>query len=152
LAAILLRPHSLQHSHPLSSNTQHKPDNPVFSPFASPPSLSLQLTLGVSYFATNEVDPTIPIMGIEPVYVYAAATLFSAVGGYLVGPWLGLSAWRIWNRKISGALEVKEKVFYQRIGSFFLLVIPVSGFGRDHQEKKREEKTDDSTLIRSNRL
>ncbi|KAI0780386.1 mitochondrial import protein Pam17-domain-containing protein [Trametes elegans] len=70
---------------------------------------------GVSYFGTLEVDPTKPIFNIDPMYVYGAATLGCAGMGYLLGPVIGSSIWRLTHRRLMRLIEQRDKEFHQHI-------------------------------------
>ncbi|CED84075.1 Mitochondrial import protein Pam17 [Phaffia rhodozyma] len=73
------------------------------------------MTIGVSYFANTELDPTASIAGFEPVYVYMAATFASAFGGFLLGTPLGGFIWRVYNRRYASAIERMDRKFFDHI-------------------------------------
>lgn len=76
---------------------------------------ALGAVIGGSYFGTIEADPSALIMGIEPVFIYGAAT-FATIGlGWLLGSPLGTFVWRLMHRSKATQLEVKEREFFQHI-------------------------------------
>ncbi|KAF8322864.1 mitochondrial import protein Pam17 [Cantharellus anzutake] len=70
---------------------------------------------GLSYFGSIEPDPTALIMGLEPIWIYALATFSCAGAGYLVGPFIGSTLWRLTHRKKLSQIDSKEREFYQHI-------------------------------------
>ncbi|EJU00706.1 mitochondrial import protein Pam17 [Dacryopinax primogenitus] len=73
------------------------------------------LGAGVAYFGSLEADAAQPIFGIEPMWVYAAATMGCMGLGYLIGPTLGGTLWRTTHRRMMSAIELKDKEFHARI-------------------------------------
>ncbi|TFK89431.1 mitochondrial import protein Pam17 [Polyporus arcularius HHB13444] len=70
---------------------------------------------GISYFGTMEMDPNKPIFNIDPMFVYGAATLGCAGFGYLIGPVIGSSIWRMTHRRAMKLIEKRDKEFHQHI-------------------------------------
>ncbi|KAI0823525.1 Pam17-domain-containing protein [Trametes gibbosa] len=70
---------------------------------------------GISYFGNLEMDPTKPIFNIDPMWVYGGATLGCAGLGYLVGPIIGSSIWRLTHRRLMRLIEQRDKEFHQHI-------------------------------------
>ncbi|PIL24523.1 hypothetical protein GSI_14279 [Ganoderma sinense ZZ0214-1] len=70
---------------------------------------------GISYFGTLEMDPQKPIFNIDPMFVYGAATLGCAGMGYLIGPVLGSSFWRMTHRRAMRLIEKRDKEFHEHI-------------------------------------
>ncbi|KDE03345.1 hypothetical protein MVLG_06152 [Microbotryum lychnidis-dioicae p1A1 Lamole] len=87
----------------------------LYGLLASIPTTFAGLTLGASYFATIEAEPTDLIFGLEPVYAYGIATTACVALGWLSGPIVGTGLWRLTHRKVLQAMEVKEKDFYAHI-------------------------------------
>ncbi|SCV69558.1 BQ2448_2578 [Microbotryum intermedium] len=87
----------------------------LYGLLASVPTTFAGLTLGASYFATIEAEPTDLILGLEPVYAYGIATMACVALGWLSGPIVGTALWRLTHRKVLQAMEVKEKDFYAHI-------------------------------------
>ncbi|CAE7142354.1 unnamed protein product [Rhizoctonia solani] len=71
------------------------------------PSTFLALSAGLSYFGSIESDPSSLIFGVEPIYVYGL--------GYLLGPVVGNSMWRMTHRQILPRIESRDAQFYQHI-------------------------------------
>ncbi|KAI9068577.1 mitochondrial import protein Pam17 [Trametes sanguinea] len=61
------------------------------------------------------MDPTKPIFNIDPMYVYGAATLGCAGLGYLIGPIIGSTIWRLTHRRLMRLIEQRDKEFHQHI-------------------------------------
>ncbi|KAK7694032.1 hypothetical protein QCA50_003608 [Cerrena zonata] len=70
---------------------------------------------GVMYFGSLEMDPTKPIFNVDPMIVYAVATIGCAGLGYLFGPILGSQCWRMTHRRTMKLIEAKDKQFHQHI-------------------------------------
>jgi len=79
------------------------------------PSVVLAFAGGAAYFGSSEIDPSKPIFGIEPLFVYAFATLATTGVGYLVGPTIGSSIWRLTHRRTMALIEARELEFLKRI-------------------------------------
>jgi len=54
-------------------------------------------------------------MGIEPIWIYALASLSCAGAGYLIGPFIGSSLWRLTHRKKVSQIDARERELYQHI-------------------------------------
>ncbi|KAK0463569.1 mitochondrial import protein Pam17-domain-containing protein, partial [Desarmillaria tabescens] len=71
---------------------------------------------GAAYFGSLDTDPMKPIWGIDPFIFYGACTAACMVGvGYIVGPTLGSSLWRIIYRRSAKLMDARDREFYQRI-------------------------------------
>ncbi|KAJ9121634.1 hypothetical protein QFC22_002254 [Naganishia vaughanmartiniae] len=70
---------------------------------------------GGAYFGSLEADPTQPIFGVEPMFVYAGATLGCMGLGYLVGPTVGSLIFKAMNGSRNKAIEVMDKRFYEHV-------------------------------------
>lgn len=79
---------------------------------ASIPTAFAGLFGGISYFATLEIDPSQLVLGLDPLLVYAGATLACGGLGWLVGPVFGSSAWKLVHRKKAALIEQREQEFY----------------------------------------
>ncbi|GAA5992463.1 hypothetical protein JCM10908_000828 [Rhodotorula pacifica] len=82
---------------------------------ASIPTTAIGFSAGAGYFATIESDPTDLVFGVEPVYVYAAATLGCVALGWLAGPTVGGTLWKLTHRGVGKAMEVKDKEFFKHV-------------------------------------
>ncbi|POY76726.1 hypothetical protein BMF94_0318 [Rhodotorula taiwanensis] len=82
---------------------------------ASIPTTAIGFTAGAGYFATLEADPTDLIFGVEPVFVYGAATVGCVALGWLVGPTIGGGLWRLTHRRVGKAMEAKDKEFFKHV-------------------------------------
>ncbi|KAF8315203.1 mitochondrial import protein Pam17 [Clavulina sp. PMI_390] len=81
------------------------------------PTTITAFTTGFSYFGSLQPEPGTLIMGIEPIWVYLAATIACAgmCGGYLVGPLIGGSIWRMTHRKKVALIDAREREFHEHI-------------------------------------
>ncbi|KDN50931.1 hypothetical protein RSAG8_00560, partial [Rhizoctonia solani AG-8 WAC10335] len=79
------------------------------------PSTFLALSTGLSYFGSIESDPSSLIFGVEPIYIYGLATMGCGGLGYLLGPVVGNSLWRMTHRQILPRIEARDAQFYQHI-------------------------------------
>ncbi|KAM0752887.1 Presequence translocated-associated motor subunit PAM17 [Meredithblackwellia eburnea MCA 4105] len=87
----------------------------LYGLLASIPTTIAGFSIGAGYFATIEAEPTDLIMGIEPIYAYAIAT-FACIGlGWLSGPMVGTTIWKLTHGKVLKAMEAKDKDFYAHI-------------------------------------
>ncbi|KAF9519997.1 hypothetical protein BS47DRAFT_1481617 [Hydnum rufescens UP504] len=107
---------------------------------ATVPATLAGLSGGLAYFGSIEADATTLIMGIEPVWIYALATIACSGTGYLIGPfsafWIGFlraflladlllnffgtpavgsTLWRMTHRKKVALIDAREREFYQHI-------------------------------------
>jgi len=82
---------------------------------ASVPTALLGLQGAVAYFSTQTVDFTTSIMGLDPMMFFGLATVGITGLGYLCGPIVGSSLWRISHRKTMHLIEEKDKEFHRRI-------------------------------------
>ncbi|GAA5910288.1 hypothetical protein JCM6882_003240 [Rhodosporidiobolus microsporus] len=87
----------------------------LYGLIASIPTTFIGFSVGAGYFATLESDPGQTIMGVEPVYAYAGATLGCVGLGWLAGPSVGNGIWRLVHRKVVTAMEAKDKDFFRHI-------------------------------------
>lgn len=70
---------------------------------------------GAAYFGSMELDATKPIMGIDPLLFFSGATLGCMGGGYLVGPILGSTLWRVTHRRTMALIEERDREFHRHI-------------------------------------
>ncbi|KZT02323.1 mitochondrial import protein Pam17 [Laetiporus sulphureus 93-53] len=70
---------------------------------------------GIAYFGNLEMDPTKPIFNVDPMVVYGFATLGCAGFGYLMGPVIGSSIWRMTHRRTMALIEARDREFHQHI-------------------------------------
>ncbi|KDQ14553.1 hypothetical protein BOTBODRAFT_55402 [Botryobasidium botryosum FD-172 SS1] len=82
---------------------------------AAIPMTALGLGLGLQYFGHLENDATSPIMGVDPIYVYGLATMGCGGLGYLLGPVVGGSLWRMTHRRTLARIEARDREFHQHI-------------------------------------
>jgi len=77
------------------------------------PSTLLGFGTGVAYFGQLEGNSL--IMGVEPLYIYSAAALGCCALGYLIGPMIGSTFWRLTHRRAMTLIEARDREFHQHI-------------------------------------
>ncbi|KAJ7355862.1 mitochondrial import protein Pam17 [Mycena albidolilacea] len=70
---------------------------------------------GSFYFGSLATDPTKPIMGVDPMIFYGGCTVLCMGAGYVVGPSLGSTAWRVMNRKVVPQIDALDREFYKHV-------------------------------------
>jgi len=70
---------------------------------------------GAAYFGSMELDATKPIMGIDPLLFFGGATLGCMGAGYLLGPIIGSTLWRVTHRRTMALIEARDREFHQHI-------------------------------------
>ncbi|KAJ7907336.1 mitochondrial import protein Pam17 [Mycena leptocephala] len=70
---------------------------------------------GSFYFGSLQTDPTKPIMGIDPMMFYGGCTVLCMGAGYIVGPSLGSTVWRIMNRNAVAQIDTLDREFYKHV-------------------------------------
>ncbi|KAG8935373.1 TIM23 complex component [Tulasnella sp. 419] len=77
------------------------------------PTSIVGLAGGAAYFGS--LDGTGLIMGIDPIFVYGLAT-FGCMGlGWLLGPFVGGTFWRMSHRKALASIEQRDKEFHHHL-------------------------------------
>ncbi|KAI9500356.1 TIM23 complex component [Coemansia spiralis] len=82
---------------------------------ASFPCAILGLGVGSAVFASLPVNPQQMFMGLDPMVVFAGATLFCGVLGFISGPTFGRMYFRIGNPRLAKTLDLKEAEFFKHI-------------------------------------
>ncbi|KAI0810995.1 mitochondrial import protein Pam17 [Irpex lacteus] len=82
--------------------------------------MSIPLTIagfagGIVALGNMEIDPTKPIFNIDPMFVFGGAALGCAGAGYLVGPLVGSSFWRMTHRRTLKLIEARDRQFHEHI-------------------------------------
>lgn len=70
---------------------------------------------GAGYFGEKEIDPSQLILGLDPLLVFGAATAGCGAAGWLAGPVLGSSVWRIMLRNRLPEMTARENEFFGHI-------------------------------------
>ncbi|KAJ7436217.1 mitochondrial import protein Pam17 [Mycena latifolia] len=70
---------------------------------------------GSLYFGSLQTDPTKPIMGIDPMMFYGGCTVLCMGAGWLIGPSLGSTLWRVLNRKSIAKIDARDREFYKHV-------------------------------------
>ncbi|KAG9291004.1 hypothetical protein G9A89_012876 [Geosiphon pyriformis] len=78
------------------------------------PTTLLGFGISCSYVVTRELDPT-PILGQDPMVIYGASVILCGFAGFLIGPVIGSSIWKLFHRKEVRLMEQRDREFYQHI-------------------------------------
>jgi len=70
---------------------------------------------GGMFFGNLEMDPTKPIFNIDPMIIFGIATLGCGGLGYLFGPMIGSSCWRLTHRRAMKLIEARDRQFHEHI-------------------------------------
>ncbi|KAJ6526271.1 mitochondrial import protein Pam17 [Mycena vulgaris] len=70
---------------------------------------------GSLYFGSLQTDPTKPIMGIDPMMFYGGCTILCMGAGYVIGPSIGSSLWRVMNRTSIARIDARDREFYKHV-------------------------------------
>lgn len=70
---------------------------------------------GAAYFGSLEIDASKPIMGLDPIFFFGGATLGCVGLGYLIGPIIGSTCWRLTHRRTMALIEARDREFHSRI-------------------------------------
>ncbi|KIO28365.1 hypothetical protein M407DRAFT_71847 [Tulasnella calospora MUT 4182] len=77
------------------------------------PSSILGFAGGITYFGS--LEGTGMIFGVDPMFVYTAASIGCMGLGWLFGPFIGGSFWRLSHRKSLAMIEERDLEFYRHI-------------------------------------
>ncbi|KAI0044032.1 mitochondrial import protein Pam17 [Auriscalpium vulgare] len=70
---------------------------------------------GAMFFGSLEMDASKPFMGIDPIFVLGGGTLGCMGLGYLLGPIIGSTFWRLTHRRSMALIEARDREFHKRI-------------------------------------
>ncbi|KAJ7073881.1 mitochondrial import protein Pam17 [Mycena amicta] len=79
------------------------------------PSAMVGFLGGSAYFGSLETDPTKPVMGLDPMMFYGGCVLLCMGAGWVIGPTLGSSVWRLLNRTSVTTVDALDREFYKHI-------------------------------------
>ncbi|KAJ1643857.1 TIM23 complex component [Coemansia asiatica] len=82
---------------------------------AALPCALMGLGAGAAVFASLPVNPQQTFMGLDPLVVFGGATMFCGVLGFVVGPTVGRVWYRVANRELAQALDMKEARFFEHV-------------------------------------
>ncbi|KAI8975537.1 mitochondrial import protein Pam17 [Mycotypha africana] len=68
-----------------------------------------------SYFFQMQIDPFTKILGMDPIMAAAVATISAGFGGFLLGPVVGNTLFKLMNRRHGTAMDLRDKEFYNHI-------------------------------------
>ena len=75
------------------------------------PSTAASFIGGLQYFGDHPPN----FMGLDPLFLTIAATASCAGLGYLIGPLVGSSLWRLTHRRTLGLIEARDREFHHHI-------------------------------------
>ncbi|KIY50730.1 mitochondrial import protein Pam17, partial [Fistulina hepatica ATCC 64428] len=79
------------------------------------------LTAGAAYFGSLDTDPMKMIMGLDPFMFYGLCTAGASLNsfwkglGFLAGPTLGGTLWRMANKKSLPVVDARDNELFERI-------------------------------------
>ncbi|KAI9468102.1 MAG: mitochondrial import protein Pam17 [Benjaminiella poitrasii] len=68
-----------------------------------------------SYFLQMQVDPLTKVLGMDPLMAAVACTFGAGFGGFLLGPVVGNTFFKLMNGKVVSAMDQRDKEFYEHI-------------------------------------
>lgn len=71
--------------------------------------------LTLTYLGNIEIDVEKPIMGFDPLMVMGGGVILGGLVGYLVGPFMGTSVFRVLNKSKMAQYELRNKEFLKRL-------------------------------------
>src|SRR5258706_5527533 len=75
------------------------------------PSTAASFISGLQYFGDHPPN----FMGLDPLFLTMAATASCAGLGYLIGPLVGSSLWRLTHRRTMNLIEARDRDFHHHI-------------------------------------
>jgi import inner membrane translocase subunit TIM23 len=75
------------------------------------PSTAVSFISGLQYFGDHPPN----FMGLDPLFLTIAATASCAGLGYLIGPLVGSSLWRLTHRRTMNLIEARDRDFHHHI-------------------------------------
>ncbi|KIY61506.1 mitochondrial import protein Pam17 [Cylindrobasidium torrendii FP15055 ss-10] len=85
---------------------------------ATVPGAIIGLFGGASYFASLEMDPAKPIMGLDPFMFYGGCTAGCMALGGVLGPSMGSALWRLKSRSVVRSFDARDANFFRRIEKY----------------------------------
>lgn len=71
--------------------------------------------LTLAYIGNIEIDVEKPIMGLDPIMVFAGGIVLGGAFGYVLGPFLGTAIFNLKNKASLNAFKLKDKDFLLKI-------------------------------------
>ncbi|KAI9360140.1 mitochondrial import protein Pam17 [Pilaira anomala] len=68
-----------------------------------------------AYFLQMQVDPLTKVLGMDPLMAAVVSTVGAGFGGFLLGPVVGNTFFKLMNRKVAHAMDVRDKEFFEHI-------------------------------------
>jgi import inner membrane translocase subunit TIM23 len=69
------------------------------------PTTIIGLAGGIAYFGTRSVDVTTTVLGMDPFIMYSLGAVACGFFGFLMGPVVASSLWRMSNKKVAQAMD-----------------------------------------------
>ncbi|KAI8974395.1 mitochondrial import protein Pam17 [Pilobolus umbonatus] len=69
----------------------------------------------MGYFLFMEISPVDTIAGMDPMMAMIAGTAAAGFSGFLMGPFVGTSLFKLFNRNLSNAMDARDKILYDHI-------------------------------------
>lgn len=71
--------------------------------------------LTLTYIGNIEIDVEKPIMGLDPIMVFAGGVILGGAFGYALGPFLGTFVFNLKNKAVISQYKLKDKDFLLKI-------------------------------------
>nr|GAT51739.1 predicted protein [Mycena chlorophos]GAT51740.1 predicted protein [Mycena chlorophos] len=86
-----------------------------FQTAATIPTAAIGFLAGSAYFGSLQADATKPVMGIDPLLFYGGCVILCGGAGWVVGPSLGGSIWRIFHRQSVAQIDALDREFFKHV-------------------------------------
>ncbi|TRM64393.1 mitochondrial import protein Pam17-domain-containing protein [Schizophyllum amplum] len=70
---------------------------------------------GAMYFGSLDTDPLKPVMGIDPFMFYGVCTAGCMGVGFILGPTVGTSIWRLTHKSLVPLIDARDKRFFEHV-------------------------------------
>ncbi|KAG7664749.1 PAM17 [[Candida] subhashii] len=71
--------------------------------------------LTLTYLGNIEIDVEKPIMGFDPLMVMGGGVILGGLVGYLIGPFMGTSVFKVLHKSKIAQYEIRNKEFLKRL-------------------------------------
>ncbi|KAI9314090.1 mitochondrial import protein Pam17-domain-containing protein [Dichotomocladium elegans] len=87
----------------------------TFEIVSSIPSAAVSSFGAMAYLSQLEIDPTVTFFGLDPLMATGIASVGAGFCGYFAGPVFANLLFKTFNSKVSHAMELRDKEFYEHI-------------------------------------
>ncbi|KAI9594398.1 mitochondrial import protein Pam17-domain-containing protein [Syncephalis fuscata] len=79
------------------------------------PTTLVGLIGGIGFFGTRSIDVTANFMGMDPFLMYGLGAFACGIIGFLLGPVVASTTWRMSNRRLAGTIDEMDRELYRHI-------------------------------------